>query len=231
MDKIYSRRRFRLPVISRLNFNNGKGSKRPKILIIIIIAAITFYVIAGAVNPIFAEVSAIKARNLATEIIHNETNNVLARHDYNNFISPAGEGTSGNVLTIDVATINQISTEITLAVESRFQNLRDQVVEIPLGAFTGNTLVSGMGPNIGIRVISRGNVRTEIRSEFESRGINQTIYRIYLLITGEIRVFTPYNAVDEQVAQQVLLVETVIVGDVPEMYLNMDRELNNLRSR
>ena len=40
---------------------------------------------------------------------------------------------------------------------------------------------------------------------------------------------TPYNIVDEEIIHQVLLAETVIIGDVPDTYLNIDREINRLR--
>ena len=83
-----------------------------------------------------------------------------------------------------------------------------------------------MGPEIGIRVVSRGNIRSDLRSEFETRGINQTVYRIYMELTGEFRIITPYSTIDEDITQSILLVETVIIGDVPDTYLNIDREIN-----
>ncbi|MCL2383729.1 MAG: sporulation protein YunB [Oscillospiraceae bacterium] len=229
MDKIYSRKRIKIPRLNIFYSNNRKMNKLPKLLIILLIAAITFAMAVSAINPMFVEMSRIKARNVATDIINFEANRILSYYNYTSLITPIGnESDAPNILTIDVATINQMSTEIVLAVERRLEDLRDEQIDIPIGAFTGSALLSGMGPSVGIRVISRGNVRSELRSEFESRGINQTVYRIYLALTGEVSIFTPYNTIDEQISHQVLLLETVIVGDVPDTYLHIDRELNRL---
>ena len=79
-----------------------------------------------------------------------------------------------------------------------------------------------MGPDINIKVISTGNTFTEIKNEFETKGINQTIYRIYLEITCKVSIVSQYKTIQEDISSQVLLVETVIVGEVPESYYNLE---------
>ena len=61
-----------------------------------------------------------------------------------------------------------------------------------------------------------------IKNEFESKGINQTVYRIYLELTCKVSVVTQYKTIEENIVNQVLLVETVIVGNVPQSYYNLE---------
>lgn len=61
-----------------------------------------------------------------------------------------------------------------------------------------------------------------LKENLKKLGINQTIYRIYLELKGEVAILTPYNEINREITNQVLLVETVIVGTVPDTYLNMD---------
>lgn len=71
-----------------------------------------------------------------------------------------------------------------------------------------------------------GNVETELISNFSQAGINQTLHRIYLNVSCNVCILTPFDTIEENITSQVLLTEAVIVGDVPSTYYN----LNGLKS-
>ena len=75
---------------------------------------------------------------------------------------------------------------------------------------------------IKIVVLSIGNVETDLRSEFIAQGINQTLHRVYLQIKCEVKLLTPFNIITQSIDNQVLLLENVIVGHVPNTYYNLD---------
>ena len=75
---------------------------------------------------------------------------------------------------------------------------------------------------IKIVVLSIGNVETDLRSEFIAQGINQTLHRVYLQIKCEVKILTPFNIITQSIHNQVLLLENVIVGHVPNTYYNLD---------
>lgn len=79
-----------------------------------------------------------------------------------------------------------------------------------------------MGPDIKIKFIDTGSVETKVRSEFESTGINQTVHRIYLDVSCNVSLLTPYNVVEEKITNEVVLIENVIVGLVPGTYYNLE---------
>ena len=87
---------------------------------------------------------------------------------------------------------------------------------------TGLKILSGLGPSIPINLQTSGSVETKVRSEFQSTGINQTIHRIYLDITCNVNILTPYNVVEESINNEVILIENVIVGLVPSTYYNLE---------
>ena len=95
-------------------------------------------------------------------------------------------------------------------------------VSIPLGNLTGSAWLSGRGVPITFRtVLSRGIV-TGIRSEFVSVGINQTLHRVILETSATVTVLLPGRNVTQEVTYSFPAAETVIVGRVPELYLNPD---------
>lgn len=90
------------------------------------------------------------------------------------------------------------------------------------GSFTGFKLLSGRGPGVKIRISSIGNVETDLRSEFISQGINQTLHRVYLQVKCELSILTPFDDISEEITNQVLLAESVIVGNIPDTYYNLE---------
>ena len=94
--------------------------------------------------------------------------------------------------------------------------------------------MSVISPQFKIALERAGNIETEIKSEFTSVGINQTLHRIYLNLTCTVDILTPFESIGKSITSQVLLTETVIVGTVPDTYYNYDNwgfedVLNTLR--
>lgn len=89
------------------------------------------------------------------------------------------------------------------------------------GSFTGVKLLAGRGPGINVIISSIGNVETDLRSEFTSKGINQTLHRVYLQVDCEVSILTPFKDLDKKISNQVLLLENVIVGQIPDTYYNI----------
>ena len=53
-------------------------------------------------------------------------------------------------------------------------------------------------------------------------GINQTIHRLYLDVTSEVSILTPYDTIEDSISNEVVLIENVIVGLVPSTYYNLE---------
>lgn len=133
--------------------------------------------------------------------------------------------TVGNIKMIsgNIFTINEITSNIAINIQKSLDNYEDTFIKMSLGSFTGSKLLSSIGPNIKIGLSSVGKVDTDVRSEFVSQGINQTIHRVYLQIDCKVSVLTPYENIDTDVGNQVLLVENVIMGEIPENYFNVEK--------
>jgi len=221
MDSIYSRRRIKIPKAKGFYKNNKNAKKIFSIFIIILIAFLTFYNIFKSLNPIFEGLCIEKVRSIGTYIMNDASNKILDNIDYNNIVTIEKDG-ENRVLKTDVVVINKIASDIALEAEKQFKELENDKIKIPIGALSGNKYLAGSGPNINIQVIPTGNILTEIKNEFESQGINQTVYRIYLELTCRVSIVSQYKTIEDEVINQVLLVETVIVGEVPDSYYNLE---------
>ena len=192
MDKIYSRKRIRVPKIKILKVKKLNQNK-VRLLIIIIIAIFTFYMMMKAIGPIFEASCQQKVTSVATNIINVKSGEILEQYQDEEMVSIIKGENDRNTVITNVAVINKIVSDISVAIENGFAELESEEIEIPIGALTGNKYLSGMGPGIKIKIITRGNVKTELKTEFKAAGINQTIYRVYLDITCSSKVLSTYK--------------------------------------
>lgn len=216
MDKIYSR-----PRIKIFYSNEKKIKKKFIIIIIIVIAILTVVNSLKSIDPIFQDVCINKAMEISTSILNKESSEVLQKYNYKDIVTIT-KTDENNILKTDVSVINEIASEIALQVVNKLKDLEKENIKIPIGVISGNKYLSGMGPSININIKPSGNVITELKTEFKAQGINQTVYRIYLEIICNEKILTSYNTIDTQIVNQILLVETVIVGNVPTTYYNLE---------
>lgn len=73
-----------------------------------------------------------------------------------------------------------------------------------------------------IEISPIGIVDTELKSKFTQEGINQTLHRIYLEVKCSVNILTPFKDVEKTITNQVLLLENIIVGHIPETYYNLE---------
>ena len=55
-------------------------------------------------------------------------------------------------------------------------------------------------------------------SVFESVGINQSVHRIYFELRATVSLLTPFTQTDCELTSSVCIAETVIIGEVPNVY-------------
>lgn len=236
MSKIYSRPRLRLPkinlkpirsssrnMINEINFKSDVIRKLVKIILILIIAFSTVKLVLDAVLPIFDNLCENRAKSIATIVSNEQVTNVMREHSYDELFSIEKDN-NGNITMIkaNIIPINEIISDVANKIQEDLNNKGRENIEIALGSFTGVKLLAGRGPGIKIRISSIGNVETDLRSEFTQQGINQTLHRVYLYVNCQVNILTPFDNITKDVTNQVLLAESVIVGNIPDTYYNLE---------
>lgn len=118
--------------------------------------------------------------------------------------------------------INKIARDTASISQSNLKNLSLNGIPVPLGALTGIEAFAGLGPSIYFRIIPVSSVACRFSSTFESVGINQTKHSIYLNIIADINIVMPSKTKNFAVATDILIGESIIVGKVPDAYLQSD---------
>lgn len=217
MEKIYSRKRIRIPKfnkIQKFKFLVGIG-------IVGILISILMFILAA--YPIFEASCKNKAGALAIKITSNEVMKVMSDYQYEDLVQ-VEKDINGEIAMIKarIVPINQIISNITSNIKKEIDNTEQTLVQINMGAVSGISGLSAIGPRFYIKMESSGNVKTNLLSEFSSVGINQSLHRIYLDLSTTISILTPFNIIRNEYANKVLLTESIIVGEVPETYYFYD---------
>lgn len=193
------------------------------IAIFITAIIISVKIMLDAVSPIFDTLCENEAKSLATLIVNEQARNIMNEHSYDEIFT-IEKDTNGNVTMINsnVIPINEIISEVAIKIQEEINKQGRKDIQIALGSFTGIKLLSGRGPGINIRISTIGNVETDLRSEFEAQGINQTLHRIYLQVKCEVSILTPFKDITKDITNQVLIMENVIIGTIPDTYYNIE---------
>lgn len=173
-------------------------------------------------KPTIREIAEAKARWAATEAVNKAIRERIANSvDYHELIS-VQKDSSGRIVLMqpNIVRINQLASDTTLAINEALKGLANQKFYIPVGQVLGSQLLANYGPRISVSIYPVGTVKANVFDRFEEAGINQTRHRLYLDIVSQVKVVVPLITSSVRVSEQVPITDTVIVGQVPDFYVN-----------
>lgn len=156
-----------------------------------------------------------KAINLAVSNVINRTLSYDALIDIN--YNANGEIVSFSANQYE---INSISREIVKEAQLQMSQLGQDGLKLNFGTLTGIPIFIGRGPIINFKLVPIGAVSSSFDSEFDAVGINMTKHTLFLYIDTHISIVMPIQSYDFYSKNQVMLAESIIIGKVPEVYLN-----------
>ena len=122
-------------------------------------------------------------------------------------------------LKTNMSEVNRLKTDVLNLINDEILALDTSSLGIPTGSLIFPEFMSGRGPQVPVEVLSIRNSDAQFQSEFSAAGINQTIHRLSLLISIDVSVLVLGKTDSFTITSQVVVAETVIVGQVPETLL------------
>lgn len=192
-------------------------------LIILILAVIMGIVMLKRITPSIKVACESRAKSVALGITNETVKEILKEAEHESLVNLT-YNTEGKIVGInaDIVEMNRLSSEIASAIQDKLTNLDDITIKIPVAKLLGLNIFSGYGPKIKIKLVPYGNTLAEFNTEFVSEGINQTRHTIYIDIASTVNVIIPFNVGAVTSVTRVTVAETVIVGDIPQTYYNIE---------
>ena len=122
-------------------------------------------------------------------------------------------------LKTNMGEINRMKTDVLNGINDEILSLDHSDIGIPLGSLFLPEIFSGRGPVIPVRILSIRNSDATFESSFSQAGINQTLHRLNMEVTIDVAVLVLGETSGFNVTSQVVVAETVIVGQVPNTFL------------
>jgi len=122
-------------------------------------------------------------------------------------------------LKTNMSEVNRLKTDILNIINDEILELDTSDIGIPLGSLFLPELLSGKGPAIPVRILSIRNSDANFVSHFSQAGINQTLHQVTMDVSIDVAVLVLGETSSFTMSSEVVVAETVIVGQVPTTYL------------
>ena len=123
-------------------------------------------------------------------------------------------------LKTNMSEVNRLKTNILNLINDEILAMDTDHLGVPLGSLILPELFSGKGPSIPVQILSIRNSDGSFASHFTEAGINQTLHQLSMEVLVDVSVLVLGETYSFAVATQVIVAETIIVGDVPDTFLN-----------
>lgn len=123
-------------------------------------------------------------------------------------------------LKTNMAEVNRLKTEILNIINDEILAQDSELLGVALGSLVLPEFFSERGPKIPVRILAIRNSDAGFHSEFSEAGINQTLQKLSMDVMVDVTILVLGQTQTFTVTSQVVVAETVIVGDVPATYFN-----------
>lgn len=220
---MYGRRLWR----GRLRLYRGRRFPWPGAVLLLAacVSGAVFLSLSHQMRPVIRAMAVSRATNLISAAIAEAVDEGMTALslDYSDLVHIQRDE-SGQVISLsgDVQAGSSLKRRVLDSLTLRLAQIEPDELGIPLGTLTGRMLLSGLGPSVRVSIQGVGDAAGSFRSSFLSAGINQTCHRIELDLTVRVTLVIPGEIVPVTVEDSVPVAETVIVGQVPDTYIQLD---------
>jgi len=211
---------------------NTLRRKRKKPLKILLLTACIFMtgcialllMINDNMRPALTAIAEARITALAVSAMNDAIMERMDDNSYTSLITAYDNGEKVYMIQADTRQMNMLASDCCAAAQTRIAAMGEQGVSVPLGTVSGITYLSGRGPGIRVTFTPVGSVESDFDSELVSSGINQSLYRVNIRLTSTIRLIMPGVSHSIEVSAKAAIAESIIVGEVPQVYTNVADE-------
>ena len=122
-------------------------------------------------------------------------------------------------LKTNMSEVNRLKTDLLNLINDEILSMDSEHLGISLGSFFLPEIFAGKGSEIPVQILMIRNSEADFFSEFSQAGINQTLQKLNMQVCVDVAVLVLGKVDYFTISSHVVIAETVIVGQVPEMFL------------
>jgi len=194
-----------------------------RIGIILIVISAAFFMLRDRYRDVISDLARTSVMNSTSDLTNDaiakqiETGNIA--YDRIVFFEKDLDGKI-TALKTNMSEVNRLKTDILNIINDEILALNTADIGIPLGSLFLPEFLSGKGPAIPVRILSIRNSDASFVSHFSQAGINQTLHQLNMEVSIDVAVLVLGETSNFTMSSEVVVAQTVIVGDVPQTYLH-----------
>lgn len=121
-------------------------------------------------------------------------------------------------LKTNISEVNRLKTDILNIINDEILSQNVGQLGVPVGDLIFPEFLSGKGPSFPVQITAIRNSDANFDSSFRHAGINQTLHQLHMEVLVDVTVLVMGRTISMTVATNVVIAETIIVGDVPDTF-------------
>ena len=196
------------------------------VVLVLLLLAAAFLLIEQNLSQTLLDMAYATAHSIALETVNRAAQQVVGEGISYDDLMEVHMDSDGRVsmLRANTMRMNQIATQTAILAQEELNSIENQMVNVPLGAALGIRFLGGFGPRIAMQIVPIGAVSTQFETEFETAGINQTRHKSFLTLETSVSLIVPADSRKVQVTSTVPIAESIIVGQVPDSFVDVNNE-------
>lgn len=192
------------------------------LLVILVVVCLGFLMLRSRYRDVIRDLAETQVKNTTSDL----TNDAIAKQiaegviQYDRIVY-FEKDLDGRItaLKTNMSEVNRLKTDILNLINDEILALDTSDIGIPIGSLFLPELFSGKGPAIPVRILSIRNSDASFASKFSQAGINQTLHQLTMVVSVDVAVLVLGQTSSFTVNSEVVVAETVIVGEVPSTFL------------
>ena len=194
-----------------------------RLVIILAVVSITaFLLFRSKYHTVIDTLAQTQVKNVTSDLINDAIDRQICdgtiQYDRMVYFEKDLEGKI-TALKTNMSEVNRLKTDLLNLINDEILAVDSAHLGIPLGSLFLPEVFAGRGPSIPVQILTIRNSDASFFSEFSQAGINQTLQKMYMQVSVDVAILVLGEVNDFTISSQVVIAETVIVGQVPDMFL------------
>jgi len=193
-----------------------------RLLLILLVLLVVLALLRSRLYPVIRSLAETQVKNTASDLINDAIAEQIAagniRYDRIVYFEKDLNGRI-TALKTNIGEINRLKTDVLNIINDEILSTDESSLSVALGSLFLPEFLSGKGPKLPVRILVIRNSEADFYSDFSEAGINQTLHKLNMEVFLDVTVLVLGSTTEFTISSHMVVAETVIVGDVPETYL------------
>ena len=193
-----------------------------RLLLILLVLLVVLALLRSRLYPVMRSLAETQEKNTASDLINDAIAEQIAagniRYDRIVYFEKDLNGRI-TALKTNIGEINRLKTDVLNIINDEILTSDESGLGVALGSLFLPEFLSGKGPKLPVKILVIRNSEADFYSEFSEAGINQTLHKLNMEVFLDVTVLVLGSTTEFTISSHMVVAETVIVGDVPETYL------------